>query len=90
MDYLSIGHNIENGCDNGTCWYFKDRLLVEEKTNHSDWLGPEGFKNDNFACGRFDQRKKLISFVGYSISESRKEFIKKQLLKKFDGKVVEC
>lgn len=90
MDYLSIGHYFENGCDDGTCWYFKDKLLVQEKTNHSDWLGPKAFKYENFACGRYDSKKKLISFVSYSVSESRKEFIKKHLSKKFDGKIIEC
>jgi hypothetical protein len=90
MDYLSIGHHSENGFSNGTCWYFKDKLLIQEKTNHSDWLGPKAFSVSGFACGRYDSKKKLISFVGYSISESRKEFIKKLLAKKFDGKIIEC
>lgn len=88
MRYLSIAHNGHNG--NGTCWYFKNNLLVKENTNHSDWLGPEAFGIDNIACGRYDPKTNLVSFVGYSISESRKEYIKKYLIERFGGKIIEC
>lgn len=89
MDYLSIGHDYVNGSDNGVCWFFRDKLLVEENTNHSDWLGNNTFSESNFACGRIDHERSLISFVGYELSESRKEFIKKRL-EKFCYKIVEC
>lgn len=85
--YLDIGHSNFYG---GTCWYFKDKLLVKEKTGHSEWLDSGYFSVEDYAFGRYDDKKKLISFVGYSMSESRKEYVKKLLLQKFDGKIIEC
>ena len=86
MNYLSIGHN--NNLD-GCCWFYRNKLLVKENTSHSDWISNE-LRNTGFACGRFDKKKNLVSFVGYNISNSKKEFIKKKLLKRFDAKIVEC
>ena len=86
-NYLNIGHSNSSS---GICWYFKDKLLVKEKTNHSEWLGLSYFQGEDYACGRYDDKQNLISFVGISMSESRKEYIKKHLLQKFDGKIIEC
>ncbi len=86
-NYLDIGHS---NMSSGICWYFKDKLLIKSHSNHSDWLDSGYFNVEDYACGRYDDKKKLISFVGISMSESRKEYIKKHLLQKFDGKIIEC
>lgn len=92
MNYLDIGHDHATG-KGGCCWFYQDKLLVKENTSHSDWLEKEPgnpFGGNNFACGRYDKEKKLISFVGYSINPSKASFIKKLLVKRFDGIVVDC
>jgi len=85
MNYLDIGHD---NYYNGYCWFYKDKLLLKENTSHEDWVY-NLFKDDNYACGRIDEKKNLISFVGYSLNPTKAEFIKKQLQKKFTAKIID-
>jgi len=87
VNYLTIGHDQEL---KGECWFWEKGCIISKKnTEHVIWRKYQ-VSSETTAMGRIDRKKGLTSIVYYGTSLHYKEYIMKQLQKKFLFPIVDC